>query len=446
MTGPVRTVILGAAGRDFHNFNVVYRHDMETEVVAFTAAQIPGIAGRRYPASLAGHLYPEGIPIEDENDLEALCRERKVQRVVFAYSDVSHETVMHLASRTLALGADFVLLGPESTYLHAEVPVIAVTAARTGSGKSPISRWLARYLVKGGRRVAVVRHPMPYGDLARQRAQRFAAPADLDRADCTAEEREEYEAHIAGGSVVFAGVDYADVLAAAEAEADVIIWDGGNNDFPFFRPDLQIAVLDALRGTQANHYHPGEAVLRMADIIVVNKVDVATAEQVQAAEAAARLLNARAPQVRGTLRVTLDAGALVRGRRVLVVEDGPTITHGGMPFGAGWVAATQAGAGEIIDPRAHAAPSIRAVYQQYPHIGNVLPAVGYTAGELAGLGDTINASGAEVVVSGTPFDLAAVVSLTMPVVRANYEFEELGLPQLAAAVDAALAGTTSHPP
>jgi predicted GTPase len=445
MSGPTRTVILGAAGRDFHNFNVVYRHDMETDVVAFTAAQIPGIAGRRYPASLAGHLYPQGIPIEDEHDLEALCRARKVQRVVFAYSDVSHESVMHLASRVLALGADFVLLGPESTYLRAEVPVIAVTAARTGSGKSPLSRWLVRHLAGAGRKVAVVRHPMPYGDLARQRVQRFARPADLDRAGCTAEEREEYEAHITAGSVVFAGVDYADVLAAAEVESEVIIWDGGNNDFPFFRPDLQIAVLDALRGTQADKYHPGEAVLRMADIIVVNKVDVATAEQVQAAESAARFLNSRAPLLRGALRVTLDDAGLVRGRRALVVEDGPTITHGGMPFGAGWVAAIQAGAGEIIDPRVHATLSIRAVYERYPHIGNVLPAVGYTAEELADVGDTINASGAEVVVSGTPFDFAAAVALAMPVVRANYEFAELGPPQLAAAVDVALAGTASRP-
>jgi len=401
MSARVRTVILGAAGRDFHNFNVVYRDDPSTEVVAFTAAQIPGIADRRYPAALAGELYPAGIPIEDESDLEALCRAHQVERVVFAYSDVSHAQVMHLASRAMAAGADFVLLGPDRTYLQAAIPVVAVTAARTGSGKSPLSRWIAERLAAGGRRVAVVRHPMPYGDLVRQRVQRFGSKGDIEAANCTVEEREEYESHVAAGSVVFAGVDYGDILKAAEAEADVIVWDGGNNDFPFFRPTIQVAVLDALRAGQADAYHPGEAVLRMADVIVINKVNVASPGQVAEAEAAAKRLNPGARLVRGALPITLDDADAVRGRRVLVVDDGPTITHGGMAFGAGYVAARDAGAAEIVDPRASAPRAILDVYAAYPHIGRVLPAVGYGPAQVAALRETIEASEAEVVVSGT---------------------------------------------
>ncbi|MCL4241489.1 MAG: GTPase [Dehalococcoidia bacterium] len=439
MNTRVRTVILGAAGRDFHNFNVAYRDDPGTEVVAFTAAQIPGIADRRYPPGLAGPLYPRGIPIEDEADLEALCRANGVEQVVFAYSDVTHEHVMHLASRALAVGASFELLGPERTSLRAAVPVVAVTAARTGSGKSPLSHWIARLLVAGGRRVALVRHPMPYGDLERQRVQRFGSAADIATAECTAEEREEYETHVAAGLVVFAGVDYGDILRAAQAEADVIVWDGGNNDFPFFQPTLHIAVLDALRADQAEAYHPGEAVLRMADVIVINKVNVATAEQIAEGEAAARRLNPGARLVRGALPIRLDEPDAVRGRRVLVVDDGPTITHGGMAFGAGYVAARDAGAGEIVDPRASAPPSILDVYAAYPHIGRVLPAVGYGPEQIAALRETIDASAAEVVVSGTPLDLASLTGASKPVVRARYRFEEAGEPALAAIVVDAIA-------
>jgi predicted GTPase len=441
MSTRVRAVILGAAGRDFHNFNVVYRDDPATEVVAFTAAQIPGIADRRYPAALAGPLYPVGIPIEDEADLESLCLAHRVQRVVFAYSDVTHAQVMHLASRALASGADFELLGPERTYLRASVPVVAVTAARTGSGKSPLSHWIARMLVERGRRVALVRHPMPYGDLERQRVQRFASNADIAAAECTAEEREEYETHVAAGLVVFAGVDYGDILKAAEAEADVIVWDGGNNDFPFYRPTIQVAVLDALRADQADQYHPGEAVLRMADVIVINKVNVATPDQVAAAEDAAVRLNPGARVVHGALPIQLDDPEAVRGKRVLVVDDGPTITHGGMAFGAGYVAARDGGAGEIVDPRTSAPPSILDVYAAYPHIGLVLPAVGYGPEQVAALRETIEASTAEVVVSGTPLDLAALTGVSKPVVRARYRFEEVGEPTLAGLIEAAISGS-----
>ncbi|GMV85042.1 MAG: hypothetical protein AMXMBFR80_08990 [Dehalococcoidia bacterium] len=437
MSTRTRTIILGAAGRDFHNFNVVYRNDPATEVVAFTATQIPGIAKRRYPAALAGPLYPVGIPIEDEAELESLCLAHRVQRVVFAYSDVSHEHVMHLASRALAAGADFELLGPERTSLRASIPVVAVTAARTGSGKSPISHWIARRLMERGRRVALVRHPMPYGDLERQRVQRFASSADIAAAGCTAEEREEYESHVAAGLVVFAGVDYGDILHAAEAEADVLVWDGGNNDFPFYHSNLQVGVLDALRAGQANAYHPGEAVLRMSGVIVINKVNAATPEQVALAERTARELNPGARIIRGALPIRLDAPESVRGRRVLVVEDGPTITHGGMAYGAGYVAALEAGA-EIIDPRESAAPLIQAVYAAYPHIGSVLPAVGYGDEQVAALRETIDRSAAEVVVSGTPLDLAALTGAARPVIRARYGFEEAGEPALMELIEAAI--------
>jgi predicted GTPase len=362
-----------------------------------------------------------------------------VERVVFAYSDVSHAHVMHLASRAMAAGADFVLLGPDRTYLQAAIPVVAVTAARTGSGKSPLSRWIAERLAAHGRRVAVVRHPMPYGDLVRQRVQRFGSKENIAAADCTVEEREEYESHVAAGFVVFAGVDYGDILKAAEAEADVIVWDGGNNDFPFFRPAIQVAVLDALRAEQADAYHPGEAVLRMADAIVINKVNVALPEQIAQAEQAARRLNPRARVVRGALPITLDDADAVRGRRVLVVDDGPTITHGGMAFGAGYVAARDAGAAEIVDPRASAPPAILDVYAAYPHIGRVLPAVGYDPAQVEALRETIETSEAEVVVSGTPVDVAALTGVSKPVVRARYRFEEVGEPVLAGLIDRAIA-------
>jgi predicted GTPase len=443
---PERVVILGAAGRDFHNFNVVYRDDPGVTVVAFTATQIPGIAGRRYPPSLAGPRYPEGLPIEDEAQLEALCRRERVTQVVFAYSDVSHTTVMHLASRTLAAGADFMLLGPERTMLDARLPVLAISAIRTGCGKSQTARWLGRRLRERGYRVAVLRHPMPYGDLERQRVQRFASRADLDAARCTAEEREEYEPHLAAGNVVFAGVDYRAIVALAEREADVIVWDGGNNDFPFLRPSLHIVMVDALRPGQTTGYHPGEAVLRMADVVVLNKVNAAAASDVQAVVDEIQAVNPRAPVVRAASPVRLDDPAAVRGRRVLVVEDGPTITHGGMSYGAGYVAAIAAGAAEIVDPRPGAHPTLRAVFARHPHIGRVLPAVGYDAAQLAALGETINRAEADVVVAATPIDLASLIRLDKPVVRARYEFADAGEPTLGDIVDRFLGDRPARSP
>ena len=435
---PTRIVILGAAGRDFHDFNMLYRDDPAVRVVAFTAAQIPGISGRTYPAALAGPLYPDGIPIVDEGELEALCRRERVDQVVFAYSDVSHETVMHLGSRVLATGADFIVPGPRRTMLHAEVPVIAISAIRTGCGKSQTARWLGRYLRTRGQRVAILRHPMPYGCLERQRVQRFASRADLDAAECTAEEREEYEPHLAAGNIVYAGVDYRAIIAQATQEASVIIWDGGNNDFPFLIPDLHIVLVDALRPRQATAYHPGEAVLRMADVVVVNKVDAASSADVQHVIEEVRAVNAGATLVRARSPVRLDDDAAVRGQRVLVVEDGPTITHGGMPYGAGYVAATVAGAAAIVDPRITAVPPISAVFEQYPHIGRVLPMVGYDAAQLDAVRQTIDRADADVVVAATPIDLGALIAIEKPVVRARYEYEDAGEPRLAAIVDSFL--------
>ncbi len=436
--GRRRIIILGAGGRDFHNFNVVFREDPAVEVVAFTAAQIPGIAGRIYPPELAGPLYPHGIPIHEESAFEDLCRRFSVNEAVFAYSDVTHATVMHLASRVLAAGADFVLLGPDRTMLELAKPVIAVTAVRTGCGKSQAARYLSRRLSGQGLRVAVVRHPMPYGDLARERLQRFATLEDLAAARCTIEEREEYEPHIAAGNIVFAGVDYAQVLAAAENEADIILWDGGNNDFPFFRPALHIVLVDALRPDQTASHHPGESVLRMADIVIVAKTDVAGPVATEQAAAAARTVNARAPILRAASPIHLDAAVPLQGRRVLVIEDGPTITHGGMAYGAGFIAASRAGA-QIVDPRPFAAPLIAEIYARYPHIGAVLPAVGYSQAQITALAQTIAASPVDVVVAATPIDLARLISIERPVVRAMYEFAEAGEPKLADLLDAFLA-------
>lgn len=435
---PTRVVIMGAAGRDFHNFNMVYRDDPGHHVVAFTAAQIPDIAGRRYPPGLAGARYPAGIPIVAETELDALCRKERVDQVVFAYSDVSHAWVMHKASIALAAGADFLLLGPARTMLAAKVPVIAVCAVRTGCGKSQTTRWLARRLKGQGLRVAVIRHPMPYGDLERQSVQRFVSRADLDAAACTVEEREEYEPHLALGNVVYAGVDYAAILARAETEADVILWDGGNNDFPFIRSDLLIVLVDPLRAGHETTHHPGEAVLRMADIVLVAKTNSASEADIQRVSASARSINRQAEIVRGASPVRLDDAGAVRGKRVLVVEDGPSVTHGGMPYGAGYVAASQAGAATILDPRPGAAGEIAAVYAQYPHIGAVLPAVGYHPSQLRDLRETINAAAADVVVSATPCDLGALIEINKPVVRARYEFAEAGEPGLGELVDAFL--------
>ena len=433
-----RVVIMGAAGRDFHNFNMVYRDDPGSEVVAFTATQIPEIAGRRYPPSLAGEHHPDGIPIVDESELPALCAEARIDRVVFAYSDVAHAQVMHLASVVLSSGADFVLLGPKRTMLTAKVPVIATSAVRTGCGKSQTTRWLSGLLKRQGVEVSVIRHPMPYGDLERQAVQRFASGEDLDAAGCTIEEREEYEPHLALGNVVYAGVDYAKIVARAEAEADVILWDGGNNDFPFIHPDLHIVLVDPLRPGNETTHHPGEAVLRMADIVVVAKANSASDADVQRVTENAARINPAATIVRGASPVKLDQPDKVRGKRVLVVEDGPTITHGGMPYGAGFVAATQAQPKEIVDPRAAAAGEIAAVYARYRHIGSVLPAVGYHPSQLEALRQTLNAADVDVVVSATPCDLAALIDIDKPVVRVRYEFAELGLPKLSDLVQAFL--------
>jgi predicted GTPase len=434
---------MGAAGRDFHDFNVVFRDDPRSEVVAFTAAQIPHIAGRRYPASLAGPLYPGGIPILPEDQLEAVCREQRVERVVFAYSDLPHAAVMHVASRVLSTGADFALLGPERTMLAASLPVIACSAVRTGCGKSQTTRWLAARLRDRGLRVAAIRHPMPYGDLARQAVQRFATRADLDLAECTVEEREEYEPLVDAGHVVWAGVDYARILTGAEREADLILWDGGNNDFPFVRPDLHIVLVDPLRPGDERGYHPGETVLLMADVVVVPKVDSAAAADVQQVEASVRERLPGVPIVRAASPVRLDDPARVRGRRVAVVDDGPTLTHGGMAYGAGYVAASRAHPAEIVDPRPYARGEIAEVFARFPHLGPVIPAMGYGTSQLRDLRDTLDAMQADVVVSGTPSDLGALLDLRTPVVRARYDFEEvrgpdLGAPSLSKIADAFL--------
>jgi len=432
--GRRRVVIVGAAGRDFHNFNVVYRNDSSVEVIAFTAAQIPGIARRRYPASLAGSLYPNGIPIIEEAELDTLCRTKSIDEVIFAYSDVPHEHVMHIASRALAAGADFALLGPHRTMLNSVRPVIAITAVRTGCGKSAVARWLSQRLRQRGLRVAVLRHPMPYGDLEKEHVQRFASAADLDAAQCTAEEREEYEPHIAAGNVVFAGVDYADILRAAEGEADIVVWDGGNNDFPFIKPNLHITIVDALRPRQIATHHPGETVARMADVFVINKVDSAAPSDIRLAEEGLRMVNRGAVIVRGASPIRLEDSAAIKGKRAIVVDDGPTITHGGMAYGAGYLAAVAAEA-DVVDPRLSATPEISEVFQKYPHIGKVLPAVGYNRAQLAALEATINNSSADVIISATPVDLARLLRLNKRVVRARYEFAEVGEPKLSSIID-----------
>ena len=436
---PTRILIMGAAGRDFHNFNQVYRYNREVKVVAFTAAQISGIANRRYPAKLAGSLYPEGISIVDETELESLCRREQIDCVVFAYSDLTHAEVMHLASRAMVAGADFLLLGPERTMLVAQVPVIAVSAVRTGCGKSQTTRWLSKLLRQKGLRVAIIRHPMPYGDLEKQIAQRFASKADLDAAECTIEEREEYEPHLEIGNIVYAGIDYGLIVKQAEQEADIILWDGGNNDFPFIKPDLHLVLVDPLRPGDEITHHPGEVVLRMADIAIVAKVDAAADADVQRVSDTVKMVNPQAAIVRGASPIRLDDPEAVRDRCVLVVEDGPTTTHGGMPYGAGYVAATRAQAAAIIDPRPYAVPEIADVYTRYPHIGPILPAVGYFPAQLQALEETINNAEADVVVAATPSDLNSLMKLNKPLVRARYEFAEIGKPSLSAQVEEFLA-------
>lgn len=430
-----RIVIMGAAGRDFHNFNVAFRDDPAVEVVAFTAAQIPGIADRRYPPSLAGPRYPDGIPIVAEAQLADLCRTRNVDTVVFAYSDLDHAAVMHKASIVLAAGADFVILGPNRTMLRASVPVISVCAVRTGVGKSQVSRFLARGLRAHGLRIAVIRHPMPYGDLAKQAEQRFATMEELDTAGCTIEEREEYEPHVAAGGIVYAGVDYARIVARAETEADIIIWDGGNNDFPFIRPDLAIALVDPLRPGHETTHHPGETVLRMADIVIVAKINAADQASVQRVIDNVRQANPGATIVRGASVVRLDHPELVRDRRAVVVDDGPTLTHGGMPYGAGFVAAVDAQARAVVDPRPAAVGSIAQAFHDYPHLRQVVPALGYSPAQVADLAATLNAVVADVIVAGTPTDLARLAPLDKPIVRARYEYADAGEPSVMACVE-----------
>jgi predicted GTPase len=417
-----RVVIMGAAGRDFHDFNVVYRDDPQTSVVAFTATQIPGISGRRYPAELAGKLYPEGIPIVAEDELEELIRREGVELVVFAYSDVSHEYVMHVASRVLAAGADFELLGLRSTMLASSRPVVAVCAVRTGAGKSQTTRRVGALLAEAGLKVVVVRHPMPYGDLAAQRLQRFASYADLDAHDTTIEEREEYEPHLDAGRVVYAGVDYEAILRAAEGEADVVLWDGGNNDLPFFAPDLHIVVADPLRAGHELRYHPGEANLRAADVVVINKVDEAKPESVIALHATIGEVNPRAAVVDARSALSLDRP--IDGRTVAVVEDGPTLTHGEMTYGAGIVAARRFGA-TPIDPRPYAVGGLADVLARYPRLEALLPAMGYGATQVGELEATLNAIPADLVLSATPIDLTRIMKLTKPVVRVRYELDEV---------------------
>jgi predicted GTPase len=425
-----RVLILGAAGRDFHNFNVRFRDNPAYRVVAFTAAQIPNIADRRYPAELAGPDYPDGIPVEPESEVERLVRDLDVDVVVFSYSDVSHEHVMHLASRALAAGADYLLLGPRHTMLQASVPVIAVCAARTGAGKSQTTRRIAAILDGLHIYPVVVRHPMPYGDIARQAVQRFATFADLDRHRVTIEEREEYEPLLRAGRVVYAGVDYARILREAEREAGVLIWDGGNNDLPFFEPDLLITVIDPHRADHAAHYHPGETVVRMADAFVINKVDTASLAEIATARRVVGELNPKATVIEAASPIFVEGGGGIRGKRVLVVEDGPTVTHGGMPYGAGWVAAKRYGAAEIIDPRPHAVGSIRETFALYPGTGPVLPAMGYGDEQIRELAETIRRTPADLVVIGTPVDLTRLADLGKPSVRVRYELQELGEPTL----------------
>lgn len=431
---PTRVLIVGAAGRDFHNFNVVYRDNPAYEVVGFTAAQIPNIAGRRYPGALAGDRYPDGIPIYAESDLANLVRDLNVDEVVFAYSDLSHEDVMHLGSVALAAGANYKLLGPKATMLRSQRPVIAVCAVRTGSGKSQTSRRVVEVLRQAGKRVVALRHPMPYGDLVRQRVQRFAAYEDLDRHECTIEEREEYEPYLDMGAVVYAGVDYAAILAEAEQEADVILWDGGNNDFSFLAADLYITIADPHRPGHESDYHPGETNMRLADAIIINKVDSAAPDAVAAVRAAAARLNPTAAIIEANSPVTVADPEAVRDKRVLVVEDGPTLTHGEMAYGAGTIAAQRLGAAELVDPRPYAVGSIRDAYETYTHIGNVLPALGYGQAQMQELEATIDATPCDLVISATPIDLTRVIRPQRPLLRATYELEEVAGPSLASLI------------
>lgn len=426
-----RVIIMGAAGRDFHNFNTYFRNNKDYEVVAFTATQIPDIEGRVYPASIAGELYPEGIPIYPEEELPALIKKHNVDQVIFAYSDVSHQTVMHKASQVLACGADFRLMGPDNTMIKSKAPVIAVTAVRTGSGKSQTTRYVAKALIARGKKVAIIRHPMPYGNLEEQVVQRFASYDDLDKHKCTIEEREEYEPHIDLGLVVYAGVDYEKILHQAEAEADVILWDGGNNDLPFYHTDLHIVVVDPHRVGHETAYHPGEANLRRADIALINKVDSADPVDVEKVKATVAAINPQAKIIMANSPITVDDPEAVAGKRVLVVEDGPTLTHGEMAYGAGVIAAEKLGAAELIDPRPYAVGTIKDTFAKYNHLSRLLPAMGYGKTQVEELEKTINDSPAELVLIGTPIDLRRIMKVDKPALRVRYDLEEIGDKELA---------------
>jgi predicted GTPase len=427
-----RVVIAGAAGRDFHNFNVVYRGRDDVEVVAFTATQIPNIDGRLYPPQLAGDAYPDGVPIFPEDALERIVREREVDEVVFAYSDVMHQHVMHIASRALAAGATFVLLSPRETMLTSTKPCIAICAVRTGSGKSQTTRRVAEIMREAGKRVAVLRHPMPYGDLTQQAVQRFERYEDLDANDCTIEEREEYEPHIAEGNLVFAGIDYAAILERAEQEADVILWDGGNNDTPFIKPDVHIVVVDPHRPGHELRYHPGETNLRMADVCVVNKIDSADPEGIDAVLNSIHENTTNARIVLGASPFVVEGGGEeIRGKRVLAIEDGPTLTHGEMTYGAAVLAAKQHGAAGLVDPRPFAVGSIAETFKAYPHVGELLPAMGYGEEQVQALRETIARSDADLVLIGTPIDLRRLIELDKPALRVTYRLQEVGEPTLA---------------
>ena len=430
-SGRERVLIMGAAGRDFHTFNVCFREDAQFEVTAFTAAQIPGIEDRRYPPSLSGPLYPDGIPIYPEEKLEEWIREKRIQQVIFAYSDVSHLTLMHLASRVLACGADFRLIGPERSFLSSSRPVISVCAVRTGCGKDSVVRRISALLREQNLCPVVVRHPMPYGDLSQQAVQRFATVEDCDRQKCTLEEREEYEQHISEGVVVYAGVDYARIRDAAEREADIILWDGGNNDWPFFKPDLEIVLLDPHRAGHELLYHPGETNLRRAQVLVINKIDSAPVTGVQQVMHNISAINPNATVIQARSNITADKPTLISGKRVLVVEDGPTLTHGEMGYGSGTIAAQRHGAAEIVDPRPSARGSLVETFRRYPWVGRAIPAMGYSKSQLEDLAATIDSTPCDSIVVATPVDLARLILLPKPHCRVRYDLEEISHPDLA---------------